>query len=267
MSSSVFVLGTRGSVPVCRQDSLKYGGATLCIFMRLAGQPVVLDAGTGMLDLSRVLRQNETDLPLLLSHPHADHLLGLPMCPILFDPQYTLRIYGADRNGLTVEKQIQSLMSPPLWPVSPEMLRASITFHSIKDSFDLGSIHVDTLEGIHPGGVTLFRLTGGGKSVVYMTDCTLTESFFPKAVAFARDCDLLLCDGQYSEEEWPDRCHFGHSTWTAAARLAAAANVKQARIIHHDPFRTDAELDHAAKELTDIHPGCAFARAGEEITL
>lgn len=267
MGSSVFVLGTRGSVPVCRQDSLKYGGATLCIFMRLADQPVVLDAGTGMLDLSRVLRQNETDLPLLLSHPHADHLLGLPMCPLLFNPRYKLRVYGADRNGLSVEKQIQSLMSPPLWPVSPEMLRASVTFHSISNSFELGVIHVDTLEGIHPGGVTLFRLTGEGKSVVYMTDCTLTENLFPKAVEFARDCDLLLCDGQYSEEEWSGRSHFGHNTWTAAARLAAAANVKQARIIHHDPFRTDAELDHAAKELTDIHPGCAFARAGEEITL
>jgi ribonuclease BN (tRNA processing enzyme) len=235
--------------------------------MRLAGQPVVLDAGTGMLTLPRILNPEETDLPVLLSHPHADHLLGLPMCPVLFDPNRTVHLYGADRNGQSVKEQLLALMSPPLWPVSPEMLRASVTFHSIKDSFDLGSIHVDTLEGIHPGGVTLFRLTGGGKSVVYMTDCTLTENFFPKAVEFARDCDLLLCDGQYSEEEWLDRSHFGHSTWTAAARLAAAANVKQARIIHHDPFRTDTELDTAAKELMNIHPGCAFARAGEEITL
>jgi phosphoribosyl 1,2-cyclic phosphodiesterase len=267
MGSSVFLLGTRGSVPVCRQDSLKYGGATLCIFMRLAGQPVVLDAGTGLLDLPPILKQDETDLPLLLSHPHADHLLGLPMCPILFDPQYKLRIYGADRNGLSVEKQIQSLMSPPLWPVSPQQLGATVTFHPTEPSFDLGAIHVDTLEGIHPGGVTLFRLTGDGKTVVYMTDCTLTESFFPKAVEFARDCDLLLCDGQYSKTEWTERSHFGHSTWTAAAQLAAAAHAKQARIIHHDPFRTDAELDAAAKGLTNIHPGCAFARAGEEITL
>jgi ribonuclease BN (tRNA processing enzyme) len=147
------------------------------------------------------------------------------------------------------------------------MLKASVSFHSISASFELGAIRVDTLEGIHPGSVTLFRLTGEEKSVVYMTDCTLTENFFPKAVEFARNCDLLLCDGQYSAEEWPDRCHFGHSTWTAAAKLAAAAKVKQARIIHHDPFRSDAELNGAIKDLENIHPGCAFARAGEEITL
>ena len=137
----------------------------------------------------------------------------------------------------------------------------------MEDSFDIGPVHVDTMEGIHPGGVTVFRLSGGGASVVYMTDCTLTDSFFPKAAEFAKDCDLLLCDGQYSEEEWAEYSCFGHNTWVTAARLAAAARVKKARVIHHAPFRTDAELDAAAKDLTDIHPGCAFARAGEEILL
>ena len=267
MRSSVLILGARGSVPVSRQDSLNYGGETLCIFMRFADQPVILDAGTGMLRLPHLLKDGETDLPILLSHPHADHLLGFPMCPALFDPQKKIRIYGATRNGLPVKEQVHALMSPPLWPVSPQQLGATVTFHPVEPSFDLGAIHVDTLEGIHPGGVTLFRLTGDGKTVVYMTDCTLTESFFPKAVEFAKDCDLLLCDGQYSETEWAERCHFGHSTWTAAAQLTAAAHAKQARIIHHDPFRTDVELDAAAKDLTNIHPGCAFARAGEEITL
>ena len=267
MKPSVFILGARGSVPICRQDSLKYGGATLCIFIHLADQSVVLDAGTGILELPRVLNPDETDLPILLSHPHADHLLGLPMCPVLFASQKTLHIYGADRNGFSVKEQLQALMSPPLWPVTPDKVGAAVEFHAMKTSFDLGPIHVDTMEGIHPGGVTLFRLTGDGKSVVYMTDCTLTEDFFPKAAAFTEGCDLLLCDGQYSDEDWDTRSHFGHSTWTAAARLAAAANAKQARIIHHDPFRTDTELDAAAQTLTAIHPNCTFARAGEEITL
>lgn len=267
MRSSVFILGARGSVPVCRQDVLRYGGATLCISIRLAGQPVVLDAGTGILDLAARLQSDETDIPLLLSHGHVDHLMGLPMCPVLFDPKRSLHIYGAARNGLSVKEQLETLMSPPLWPVQPEQIGAQVTFHTVEGSFDLGSVHVDVMDGIHPDGVTVFRLTGDGKTVVYMTDCTLTDAFFRKAVEFAADCDLLLCDGQYNEAEWASRSRFGHSTWTAAARLAAAAKVRQARIIHHDPFRSDAELDAAAKDLLAIHPGCAFARAGEEITL
>ena len=267
MKPSVVIAGTRGSVPVSKKESLYYGGATLSVFVRLAGQSVVLDAGTGILDLPSVLEENENDIPILLSHPHADHLLGLPMCPVLFDAQKTLRIYGAERNGLTVQEQLRTLMSPPLWPVLPEEVGAALTFHPMEDSFDIGPIHVDTMEGIHPGGVTVFRLSGGGVSVVYMTDCTLTDSFFPKAAEFAKDCDLLLCDGQYNEDEWAEHSCFGHNTWVTAARLAAAAHAKKARVIHHAPFRTDAELDAAAKDLTDIHPGCAFARAGEEILL
>lgn len=267
MNPTVVILGARGSVPISRQDSLRYGGATLCIFMRLSGQPVILDMGTGMLDLPLCLSADDTDIPILLSHPHADHLLGIPMCPSLFESHRSFSLYAKERNGLTGEAMLKALMSPPLWPIMPEEMASALSYHSISASFDLGPIHVDTLEGIHPSGVTLFRLTGGGKSVVYMTDCTLTEEFFPKAAAFAENCDLLLCDGQYSEEEWASRSHFGHSTWTAAARLAAAANAKQARIIHHDPFRTDAELDAAAQTLTTIYPGCTFARAGEEISL
>ena len=267
MKDSVFILGARGSVPVSRQDSLIYGGATVCVFMRLANQPVILDAGTGILELPRVLAPNEAEIPILLSHPHADHLLGLPMCPALFDPQKKLRIYGATRNGLTVSEQVQTFMSPPLWPVHPEEVGATVTFHSTENTFYIGSVKVDTIDGIHPGGVTLFRITSCGTTVVYITDCSLAESIFPNVVEFARNCDLLLCDGQYSEEEWSACNHFGHSTWIAAAKLAAAANAKQARIIHHDPFRTDAELNAAAKDLTDIHPRCAFARAGEEISL
>ena len=267
MGAVVSILGTRGSVPVNRTDCLRYGGATLCVALRIAGQTVMLDAGTGMLDLPHLMKPDEKDLSILISHPHLDHLLGLPMCPVLFDPLKTIHIYGANRNGLTVKEQIQSLMSPPLWPVGPEEIGAKVIFYCLETSLDLGEIHVDVMEGYHPGGVSLFRVTGEGKSVVYITDCTLTDRMLPQITEFAQGCDLLLCDGQYSEEEWPARSHFGHNTWKAAAELAVASHAKQARIIHHDPFRTDTELDLAAKELTRIHPKCTFAYAGEEVIL
>ena len=94
-----------------------------------------------------------------------------------------------------------------------------------------------------------------------------TDGLLPRLADFARDCDLLLCDGQYSGAEWPSRSGFGHSTWTAAARLGSACGAKTVRVIHHDPAHTDDELDAAAEELHAIHPNCAFARAGEEVLL
>lgn len=265
--ASVAILGTRGSVPVCGGDFLRYGGATTCVLVRLAGQAVILDAGTGLLNISPLLEENERNIPLLLSHPHADHLLGLPMCPLLSRPDFQMDIYAVRRNGLDAAEQLRTLMSPPLWPVGPERLPSRPAFHELPPRLELGAVTVDTMEGVHPGGVSLLRLSGGGRRVVFATDCTLTDSLLPRLTEFARDCDLLLCDGQYSNAEWPARAGFGHSTWTAAARLGRDCGAKRVRVIHHDSAHTDALLEDAAEELRRIHPNCDFARDGEEVLL
>ncbi|MDD6188611.1 MAG: MBL fold metallo-hydrolase [Clostridiales bacterium] len=265
--ASVTILGARGSIPVSGEEFLRFGGATTCILIRLAGQAVVLDAGTGLLALPEFLKDEESRISLLLSHPHADHLLGLPLCPLLSRPGFRFDIYAARRGGFGVEEQVRSLMSPPLWPIGPERLPAPPVFYDLPPRLELGSITVDCMEGIHPGGVSLFRLTGGGRRVVFATDCTLTDDLIPTLTEFARDCDLLLCDGQYSDAEWPSRAGFGHSTWTAAARLGRDCGAKQIRVIHHDPSHTDSLLNAAEEELRQIHPNCAFAHVKEEVLL
>lgn len=84
----------------------------MCVFVRLAGQPVILDAGSGIMDLPEMLCKDDRRLPLLLSHAHADHLIGLPMCPTVFDPQVRFDIYAAEQNGLSGEEQFRKYMSP-----------------------------------------------------------------------------------------------------------------------------------------------------------
>jgi len=267
MKNGVWILGVRGSVPVSGPGFARYGGATSCVLVRLAGQFVLLDAGTGLLRLPEEAL-SEPALPLLLSHPHADHLLGLSLCPCVLRPEGPrLDIYARTRGGLDGAAQVRRLLSPPLWPVEPGELPCPPRFHELETGFDLGPVRVDALEGVHPGGVALLRLTGGGRRVVYAPDCVLTETMSAALADFARDCDLLLIDGQYSPEEWPNRYHFGHSSWRAAAELARACGAREARIVHHDPERTDEMLDAAAPELAELHPRCLFAREGEVIVL
>jgi len=260
----VKILGARGSIPVSGAAFARYGGASSCYFVRLAGQPVVLDAGTGILSLPSVLSPEERRLPLLLTHPHADHLLGLPMCGLVFDPACRVDLYAARRGSRGAAAQVRRLVSPPLWPVGPEALPAEIRFHDLPAEMAVGPVRVRSMEGVHPGGVSLIRLDGGGKSVALVTDCTLTGALLPAAAAFARDCDLLLCDGQYRPEEWAGKSAFGHNTWTAAAEFGRLCGAGRTRVVHHDPGRTDEELDAAAGELG---PDCAFAYEGEEVLL
>jgi len=256
--SQVTILGCRGSVPVSGKQFRKYGGATTCFAVRLGGQLVIVDAGTGLLRLGEVL-QGEKTVPLLLTHGHLDHLLGLPMCPQVFSADTEFRIFGDRPDAL------RALMAPPLWPVSPEELPARIRFSDLPAQFSLGPVEVQSLSGRHPGGVKLLRLGCGGVSVTVMTDCT-PDPAAPALREFAENTDLLLIDGQYAPEEWTSRTGFGHGTWEAAARFGADCGAKRIRIVHHDPERTDAALDAAL--LPDCS-GCEirFGYEGEVILL
>lgn len=266
MDNIITILGARGSVPVSGPAFSRYGGATTCILVKLGGQILVLDAGTGILNLpEEVLSLPE--LPLVLTHLHLDHLTGLPMCPYLFNKNSRLSLYVRPVCGLSGRDQLNTVFSPPFWPVSLEQLPAAVSFHSLPSALRLGEILVESIPGIHPDGVALLRLTGGGKRVVFATDCTLTPELFSRLAEFSRDCDLLLCDGQYTPGEWEEKKSFGHSTYLMAASLGRDCGARQVRIVHHDPARTDAALDAAAAFLSAIHPQCAFAREGEVIVL
>ena len=264
--SELIILGARGSVPVSGTEFSKYGTATTCTILRLAGQYIILDAGTGILRLpSDALDQPH--LTLLLSHVHLDHLCGLSMCPYVMRSGKALDIYASPAQGGGIGEVLERLYAPPVWPVRPSELPAKLRSHTLTEEFTIGDVRVSSLDGVHPGGVKLLRISANGKSVVFATDCTLTREFYPKALDFAEGCDLLLCDGQLSEAEWETRSGSGHNTWLAAARFGCECGAKAVRITHHDPTHTDSILDSADAELSALDPRCRIAREGERISL
>lgn len=262
----ITILGSRGSMPVSGKAYQHYGGATTCIKVRHPSGTLFLDAGTGLMAGGRCL-QAENETSLILTHSHFDHITGLCMFPDAFRKGFRINVYGAQREGLSVREQIESLMAPPLWPVGPMQLPAEFRFHSLQKEFTAAGIQVETMEGNHPGGVSVLRLTIGEKRIVLMTDCTITRENRDKLLNFCRNCDLLLCDGQYSDEEWLTRSSFGHNTWNEAARFARDCGAKCTRILHHDPTHSDEILDTANTQVQMICSACALAFDGEEMTL
>ena len=267
-TARISLLGVRGTVPVGGAAFTRYGGATSCVLVRMGGETIVLDAGTGMLSLTRRLRPEEGRVHLLLSHAHADHLLGLPVCAALREPARQWHVLGVPREGMTTRQCVERLVSPPLWPVGMDGFGAHITFGDLSgESFSIGAVRVDLLEGAHPGGCTVFRLSSGGASLVYATDYELDGSTEEPLREFARGATLLLLDAQYTEEEYGRRHGYGHSSFAAAARLARDCGARTVRFIHHDPYRTDAALDAAQAAVSSLAPAGRFARGGEEFLL
>ena len=266
MSYSMTVLGTRGSFPVNGKNYNVFGGSTTAFLLELNGEPLIIDAGSGLQNLpEHILQRNE--LSLLLTHFHADHLLGLLLFNYLLDPAHTLHIYAEQPEGCTAADSVSRLFSPPLWPLALSEVPAKICWHGITPSFQLGNFVIETLPGNHPGGVTIYKLTAEKRSVVIATDCTINTELRESLKGFAADCELLLCDGQYSESEWETHKSYGHSTWNMATQLALECRAKKMRIVHHSPFHTDEQLLKMEQELLVCKPSFSFAREGETIVL
>ena len=84
--------GVRGSTPAPGADFVRYGGHTTCVSVVIGDRVLVLDAGTGIRPLGRSLVGGARDLFVLLTHRHADHLLGFPFFAPLYEAGRTVHL-------------------------------------------------------------------------------------------------------------------------------------------------------------------------------
>ncbi len=265
--SFIRFLGARGSMPVAGASVAEYGGNTSCVFLSLGDEAIILDAGSGLRKMSTELLANKRKIHILLSHTHIDHIIGLPFADILSCENLDIDIYGATRNGMTVREQIECLMRPPLWPVGFETFRANVTCHTLQDEFWLGKVHVRTMEAQHPGGCMMFRLSCEEKSVVYATDNELGKVTLAAFTEFAKGCTVLICDGQYSQEEYKCKVGYGHTGRDVAVQIALHSGCEQFVVFHHDPCSTDDLLRAVQAEISAQFSRGFLAKEDMEIEL
>src|ERR1044071_1212780 len=167
--------GVRGSVPTPGPSTLKYGGNTSCLEVRADGQIIILDAGTGLRLLGRELMKEfgdaPTELSLLLTHTHWDHIQGLPFFLPVYKSQNRLRILGFEgaRQGLhnTLNRQMES----PFFPIGLPEVPANVEIEELKDmEFDLGPVHVKACLANHPGVCVGYRLFTSNGAITFFPD-------------------------------------------------------------------------------------------------
>lgn len=260
--------GVRGSIASPGPDTLRYGGNTPCVELRCGDALLILDAGTGIRPLGEALaRRGAADADLLLTHSHLDHICGLPFFAPAFHAESRLRIHaGHLEPGRTIRSVLQCMMASPLFPVPVEIFRADCSFHDFVAGETLHlrpGLTVRTGRLNHPDGATGYRVEFAGRSLCYVTDTEHpAEGRDAAVVELARGADVMIYDSTYSDMEYPDRIGWGHSTWQEALRVADSAGVGRAVIFHHDPRRTDADLDAIAAAAAALRPGTLVAREG-----
>lgn len=276
--------GARGSYPVPGPHTVRYGGNTTCVELQLGKQTLIIDAGTGIINLGNELlsrsRKNGGQpivATILLTHMHHDHTQGFPFFPPAYVGTSTLHILGPRTFDQELEQTLNHAVLPPNFPISLHEMPSFKTVRSLSEnemviiSHEDGEPHIyrvyqdpikpsrnDVCIHIHKSyahprnGVYIYRIEWNDKSMVFASD---TEGYVDtdrRLVNFARNTDLIVHDAQYTQEEYAaSRQGWGHSTPDMACDVARECGAKQLVLCHHEPRYGDdkiAELERKAQE-------------------
>lgn len=263
--------GVRGSIPTPGKHTVRYGGNTPSLELRLDDDRLVIfDAGTGIRNFGDYLIGNGESINafLLITHPHWDHIQGFPFFKPAFISGNELTIVGTERPEKKLHEIIAEQMNRIYFPVQLHELKAKIKFIPVGegDVLDIYDARVRTMYVNHPGFTVGYRLEYKGKVLVYISDNepfdktvvdqltnferAVIEKFTShdgdpnhRIVEFSRDADVLIHDATYTPEEYIDRVGWGHSHYLFTLRVAAEADVKRLYLFHHDQNHSDDKVD------------------------
>lgn len=273
------ICGVRGSTPAPGHEFARYGGNTSCVALAHDGRPpsLLLDAGTGIRRTTDLLGGAAFSGSVLLGHLHWDHTQGLPFAPALDRPDAEVTVYVPSQGDDPVEVLSRG-MSPPHFPIRPGDLRGTWRFHLLEPgTTSIEGFEVLALDIPHKGGRTFgFRITDpGGGSLAYLSDHWPTSigpgpdglgEYHPAAVQLCAGADLVLHDAQYTAAELPDRAEYGHAAVEYAVGLAERCG-SRVLLYHHDPSRTDDQLDAIVARFAGRTPAVEAAVEGMAVDL
>jgi phosphoribosyl 1,2-cyclic phosphodiesterase len=214
---------------------------------------LVLDAGTGIRGLGlELVREGVHKIDLLLTHLHLDHIEGLGFFAPVWSPETELHLWGPPSSVRSLDARIGRYFSAPLFPVDLADIPARLVFHDVPtETWEIGGARLYAEPISHPGPTLGYRIEENGRALAYLPDHEPAlgvplESLSPDWLSgyrIARNADSLLHDGQYFDEEYPDRMGWGHSSVSDTVKFAHAAEVGALVLFHHDPLHSDAAVD------------------------
>lgn len=289
--------GTRGSYPVAKADFLKYGGNTSCVEIKCANQTIILDAGTGIIDIGQdknLSTQNVHQATILISHIHQDHIQGLPFYKPLYNKTTTLNLYGLNPDKENLKETLKKVLFDKVFPLSIDEIKSNFNIENFSDKNVLiisqnGNIKLYNSEEnieisnddiiisahktpMHPkNGCLSFKIKFQGKTLVYATDKESRNSNDKDFIEFAKNCDCLIHDAQYTNEDYfnpkQPKQGYGHSTFEMAIDIAHLTNAKKLFFFHYDPEYDDIKLSKLEKELSEKYNSVFFAKENYEFEI
>jgi phosphoribosyl 1,2-cyclic phosphodiesterase len=275
--------GVRGSTSAPGPEFVRYGGHTSCVALTSDEDhlpTLILDAGTGLRQVTALLNGAPFRGTIVLSHLHWDHLQGLPFFQAGDTEGAQVRLLMPEQPGeAAAEDVLAQCMSPPHFPITPSQLRGQWTFGTLPpgEQQSAGRFTILAMQVPHKGGTTYgYRIGDGRSAVAYLPDHCPTKlgpgpegmgEYHEAALTLAAGADALIHDAFLLPEEVPEQARFGHAAADYAVGLAAMAGARRVVLFHHRPDRTDTELDKLAGRMTNAHVPVIVAAEREVLSL
>lgn len=273
--------GVRGSIPSPGPETIFYGGNTSCVEVRVNGEILVLDAGTGIrklgLALAEEFKNKPVHLNLFITHTHWDHIQGFPFFLPAYDPKNKITIYGFEGATHELKSTLSSQMESPYFPISMREMPGHITIEEMKVmEFQAGGFTVKAHFVNHPGVCAGYRIFTPGGSIAYLPDIELggrlreggtADSGEQGLLDFIRGSTVLILDSQYDAGEYARHIGWGHSCVEDSVSFALHAGVESLYLFHHDPDHTDGQISRMlarAREIAGLRHSSLVIEAARE---
>ena len=278
MSFRVFIGGLRGSRPCVGGDFETFGGDTTCVLVvGSSGQRVVLDAGSGLASVADELTGlGAGDTTLLFSHYHLDHMMGLTMNPLFYDPEWTFHCVGPTLGQTTVQDAVTHLLGPPYWPLSCDKMAGQFLFDEFPmTGLQVGGLEIRACAVSHPGGCLAYRIddTLSGKALVFATDfewqgqTSTQQADFLTLCGAPKPAALLIMDAHFERAKAKFFSGWGHTSWQDDVDIARKTGVSQVLLGHHAPEADDKILRILETQVQQVMSNASIARAGQWINI
>jgi phosphoribosyl 1,2-cyclic phosphodiesterase len=265
--------GVRGSIPVPGERTVRYGGNTTCIEVRTsANDLIILDGGTGIFPLAQtLLKELPVTAHIFNTHSHWDHIQGLPFFIPIFIPGNRIKFYGAfdPISGDGPERIMNVQLQYSYFPVREAEMKSHFDYVALmpRESVTVGAALITPVMLNHPVVNFGYRIDCDGKSVFFTGDHephfniyeagdeefteyqTLIEEQRLSIVEAIRGADVVIADAAYTQEEYPNKKGWGHGTFDSCIQLALDAGAKILYCTHHEPTRSDDDLEKVFAEV------------------
>ena len=260
--------GTRGLISAPNISHRKYGGNTTCIQIKYKEHLIILDTGFGVSNLGEHLMKSWSpgstplEIHILFSHFHWDHIQGLPFFHPIYFPKNKLNLYSPF-DAKYMHSNLDFLFDGSYSPFAGiNSMPSTINFISITDKLTIDEMEVTFCETNHGRRASepdfkdpscfAYKFTLNNKSATIATDHEASdEELNQPFIQFAKNSDVLVHDAQFTQKEYSSHVGWGHSSVNQAMMNAKNSNVGTCILTHHDPRRSDNDIERIYNELNN----------------